>query len=87
MDTGNHVPGMFIWGFIKAWEIQDRYLQNQLKYDPYLTRRLVRRMLVHDGEHLSRHSLQKSANTNNILFLYRRRLLRIISRLLHTKRN
>ena len=50
MDTGQHVPGMFIWRFIKAWEIQERYHRNQFKDDPVLTRRLVGCMLVHDVE-------------------------------------
>ena len=50
MDAGQHVPGMFLWGFIKAWEIQERYLRNQFRYDPTLTGRLVRLMLVHGGE-------------------------------------
>ena len=50
MDTGQHVPGMFIWRFIKAWEIQELYHRNQFKDNPVLTRRLVGCMLVHDVE-------------------------------------
>jgi hypothetical protein len=50
MDAGQHDPGMFLWGSIKAWEIQEHYGHNNFKDDPALTGRLVRRMLVHDGE-------------------------------------
>ena len=31
VDAGQHVPGIFIWVFIKAWEIQERYYQKQFK--------------------------------------------------------
>ena len=48
MGAGQNIPGIFIWGFIKAWEIKERHRQNQFKDDPALTRRLVRRMLVRD---------------------------------------
>ena len=50
MDAVQHVPGIFPWGFIKAREIQERYNQTQFKYDPAITGRLVRHMLVHYGE-------------------------------------
>jgi uncharacterized protein YneF (UPF0154 family) len=50
IDAGQHNPGMFMWGFLKAWEIQERYRNNQFKDDPDLTGRLVRRMMVRDGE-------------------------------------
>ena len=50
MDSGQHVPGKFLWGFIKALEIQERRRRNQFKDNPALNGRLVRRMLVHDGE-------------------------------------
>jgi uncharacterized protein YneF (UPF0154 family) len=50
IDTGKHNPGMFLWGFLKTWEIQERYCKNQFKDDPALTGQLVRRMMVRDGE-------------------------------------
>ena len=59
MESGQHVPGIFLWVLIKAWEIQERYLQNKIKDDPSLTRRLVRRMLVHDGEQYFKVQLEK----------------------------
>ena len=59
MDAGQHVPGIFLWVIIKAWEIKELYLQNKIKDDPSLTRRLVRRMLVHDGEQYFKVQLEK----------------------------
>ena len=50
MDVGQHIPGMFLWGFIKAWGILERYCWNKFKDDPSLTGILVMRMLVNDGE-------------------------------------
>ena len=50
MDAGQHVPGMFIWRFIKAWKVQEFHLRNQFKDDPPLAGRLFRRILVKDGE-------------------------------------
>jgi uncharacterized protein YneF (UPF0154 family) len=50
IDAGQHNSGMFLWGFLKAWEIQERCRKNQFKDDPALTDRLVQRMMVRDGE-------------------------------------
>jgi hypothetical protein len=41
INTGQHNPGIFMWGFLKAWEIQECYGKNQFKDDPALTGRLV----------------------------------------------
>jgi hypothetical protein len=41
---------MFLWVFLKVWEIQECYCKNQLKDNPTLTGRLVRRMMVRGGE-------------------------------------
>lgn len=35
---------------VRAWEIQERYRENQFKNDPALTGLMVRRMMVHSGE-------------------------------------
>ena len=59
MDAGQKLPCIFIWGFIKAWEIKECHRQNQLKDDPALTRRLVRHMLVHDGEQYFKAQLEQ----------------------------
>jgi uncharacterized protein YneF (UPF0154 family) len=41
---------MFLWGMLRAWEIQERYRENKFKNDPALTGLVVRRMMVHSGE-------------------------------------
>ena len=71
MDAGQHVPGIFLWGFIKAWEIQERYLRNQFRYDPTLTGRLVRLMLVHGGEKYFKAQLaQIDKHEEHIIYLH-----------------
>jgi uncharacterized protein YneF (UPF0154 family) len=50
MDAGQYNQGMYIWGFLKAWEIQERYRANEFKNDPALTGLMVRRIMMHDGE-------------------------------------
>ena len=42
MDAGQHVPDMFLWVFIKAWKILERYRRNQFKDDLALSGILVR---------------------------------------------
>ena len=69
---------MFLWGFIKAWKIQECYRQYQLKDDPTLTVRLVTHMLVRDGEQSFKAQIAKIENTTNILLIYMQRLLRIM---------
>ena len=59
MYAGQHVHGMFLWVFIKAWEIQERYWRNKFKDDPLLIGRLVIHMLVHDGEQTFKTQLEK----------------------------
>jgi uncharacterized protein YneF (UPF0154 family) len=49
-DAGQYNEGMFLWGMLRAWEIQERYRENQFKNDPALTGLMVRRMMVHSGE-------------------------------------
>ena len=87
MDAGQHVPGMFLSGFIKAREIQERYLRNEFKYGPALTGILLRGMLVHDGGKHFKAQLEKLKNTKNILFLYSQNLMIIIIRRFYTRIN
>jgi uncharacterized protein YneF (UPF0154 family) len=49
-DAGQYNEGMFLWGMLRAWDIQERYQENQFKNNPALTGLLVRRMVVHSGE-------------------------------------
>jgi uncharacterized protein YneF (UPF0154 family) len=41
---------MFLCGMLHAWEIQERYRENQFKNYPALTGLMVRRMMVHSVE-------------------------------------
>jgi uncharacterized protein YneF (UPF0154 family) len=49
-DAGQYNEGMFLSVMLRAWDIQERYRENQLKKDPALTGLMVRRMMVHSGE-------------------------------------
>jgi hypothetical protein len=50
MDAGQYNQGMYLWVFLKAWEVQERYRANEFKNDPALTGLIVRRIMMHDGE-------------------------------------
>jgi hypothetical protein len=58
---------MFLLGFIKAWEIQERYRRNNFKDDPALTVRSVHRMLVHDGEQSLKEQLAMLTKHDDVL--------------------
>jgi hypothetical protein len=49
-DAGQYNEGMFLWGMICAWDIQERYQENQFENDPALTGLMARRMMVHSVE-------------------------------------
>jgi uncharacterized protein YneF (UPF0154 family) len=49
-DAEQYNKGMFLWGMLRAWEIQERYRENQFNNDPALTGLMVRRMMVHSGK-------------------------------------
>jgi uncharacterized protein YneF (UPF0154 family) len=49
-DAGKYNEGMFLRAMLRAWEIQERYRENQFKNDPALTGLMARRMMVHSGE-------------------------------------
>mmetsp|Transcript_14468 Transcript_14468/g.20832 ORF Transcript_14468/g.20832 Transcript_14468/m.20832 type:complete len:269 (+) Transcript_14468:2224-3030(+) len=49
-DAGLSDPGHYLWGLLRAHQIQERYRSNGFKDDPAFTGTLVRRILVHDGE-------------------------------------
>jgi hypothetical protein len=50
MDAVQYNQCMHLWGFIKAWERQERYRANEFKNYPALTGLMVRRIMMHDGE-------------------------------------
>jgi uncharacterized protein YneF (UPF0154 family) len=49
-DAGKYNEGVFLWGMLRAWDIQEPYRKNQFKNDPALTGLMVRGMVVHSGE-------------------------------------
>jgi hypothetical protein len=42
--------GLYLWGMLQAWKVQQRYLANDFKNDPALTGIMVRRLLLHGGD-------------------------------------
>lgn len=50
-DAARRRPGYYVWGMLRAWKIQKRYLENHFKNDPALTGLMVRRILLqgHDS--------------------------------------
>ena len=54
MESDRHVPGMLLWGFMKAWEIQEHYCRNKF------TGILVMHMLSHYGEQYLKAQLEKN---------------------------
>jgi uncharacterized protein YneF (UPF0154 family) len=49
-DAGRHNPAYYLWGMLRAWEIQQRYRRNHFKNDPKLNGVLVRRLIMQGGE-------------------------------------
>jgi hypothetical protein len=45
-DSGEQNPAYFLWGMLKAWEIQKRYLDNNFLDDPALNGIFVRRAVL-----------------------------------------
>jgi hypothetical protein len=42
-------PGYYLWGMLRAWEVQQRYLRNNFKDDPALMGIFVRRVVLQSG--------------------------------------
>jgi hypothetical protein len=49
MMPAQSVPAYYMWGMLKAWEIQQRYLRNHFKDDPALMGIFVRRVVLQAG--------------------------------------
>jgi uncharacterized protein YneF (UPF0154 family) len=47
--AARHKPALYLWGMLRAWEIQQRYLENHFKDDPALTGILVRYIVMQSG--------------------------------------
>lgn len=46
-DAARYDPAYYLWGMLRAWQIQQRYITNHFKDDPALTGIMVRRILMH----------------------------------------
>lgn len=46
VDAARHNEAYYLWGMLRAWQIQQRYMENHFKDDPALTGIMVRRILV-----------------------------------------
>jgi uncharacterized protein YneF (UPF0154 family) len=51
--------GLYLWGMLQAWKVQQRYLANDFKNDPALTGIMVRRLLLHGGDTTVKDKLAK----------------------------
>jgi hypothetical protein len=47
VDAARLSQGIYLWGMLKAWQIQQRYIRNDFQDDPALTGIFVRRVLLH----------------------------------------
>lgn len=47
VDAARISQGIYLWGMLKAWQIQQRYVSNDFQDDPALTGIFVRRVLLH----------------------------------------
>ena len=58
-DAARHDKAFYLWGMLRAWQVQQRYLTNHFKDDPALTGILVRRILMHGGDTTLKAKLSK----------------------------
>ena len=73
MDAGQYNQGMYLWVFIKAWEIQERYRENEFKNDPELTGTMIQHIMMLGGERTLKQQLaQLTKHGDNIKALYSR---------------
>jgi hypothetical protein len=47
VDAARISQGIYLWGMLKAWQIQQRYVENNFQDDPTLTGIFVCRVLLH----------------------------------------
>lgn len=52
VDAARFLPGYYVWGMLKAWEVQNRYMANHFQDDPALTGIFTHQILFH-GQDLS----------------------------------
>ena len=62
---------MYLWGFLKAWELQECNRENESKNDMAFTDLMVQRIMIHDGERTLKQKLsQLTKNGDKINALY-----------------
>jgi hypothetical protein len=59
VDAARASPGLYVWGMLKAWQVQQRYLSNHFQDDPALTGIFVRRVLLHGNDTTVKQQLAK----------------------------
>jgi hypothetical protein len=47
VDAARISQGVYLWGMLRAWQIQQRYVSNDFQDDPALTGIFVHRVLLH----------------------------------------
>ena len=62
IDDGQYNQGVYLWGFLKLWGIQERYIENEFKNDLVLTGLMVRRIMMNDGERTIKQQLAQLTN-------------------------
>ena len=73
IDDVQYNQGVYLLVFIKAWEIQERHRENELKNDPALTGMMVWHIMMHDVERTLKQQLtQLTKHGNKIDALYSR---------------
>ena len=56
---GNLSALSYLWGMLRAWQVQQWYLDNHFKDDPALTGIMVRRILMHGEDTTVKNKLAK----------------------------
>jgi hypothetical protein len=71
-DAARFEPGYYLWGMLRAWKIQQRYIENHFKDDPALTGVLVRRILMQGQDTNVKKQLDKVDSVDHKLEAYKR---------------
>lgn len=59
VDAARKQPAYYLWGMLRAWKVQSRYLANKFKDDPALTGIMVRRILMQGQDTSLRNKLEE----------------------------
>jgi hypothetical protein len=86
MDAGQYNQGMFLWSFLKAWEIQEHYRANEFKNDPALTGAMVGCIMMHDGERTLKQQLTQLITHGIRAMIYTPSLVTITRKMWHCRK-